>query len=262
MVKLIQAQPRARHPRLLKVTRIWRQRLREQLLSLVLVVQLVVLFVIPIVRVAGAPLPHLAIRMVLLALVMLPLVLARSRGAMATVILSVALAISGTVWGHEEPDLVTETMSTAGQVLPQLALLWVVATAVFGPGRATYHRILGAVVMYLDVGMIFVNLDLMLVQFFPDALTRLPNDPFERREALTYFSFSTLTTSSFGDILPVHPIARTLANLEAICGQLFPAVLLARVVGLQGSPRQASANRRQSPQRRTLHGAADPWSRP
>jgi len=53
------------------------------------------------------------------------------------------------------------------------------------------------------------------VQFVPDAFTQLSTDPFARREALTYFSFSTLTTSSFGDILPVHPIARSLANLEA-----------------------------------------------
>jgi hypothetical protein len=36
---------------------------------------------------------------------------------------------------------------------------------------------------------------------------------------LTSFSFSTLTTSSFGDIVPMHPIARSLANREAICGQ-------------------------------------------
>jgi hypothetical protein len=33
-------------------------------------------------------------------------------------------------------------------------------------------------------------------------------------------------------IMPVHPIARALANVESICGQLFPATLLARIVGL------------------------------
>jgi hypothetical protein len=126
-------------------------------------------------------------------------------------------------------------------VLPQLALLWIVSTAVFGRGRATYHRILGAIVMYLAIGMIFVSLDIMLVHLVPDAFTHLSTDPFELRQALIYFSFSTLTTSSFGDILPVHPIARSLANLEAISGQLFPTILLARVVRLQGSKRQERA---------------------
>ena len=44
---------------------------------------------------------------------------------------------------------------------------------------------------------------------------------------MTYFSFVTLTTVGYGDILPVHPLARSLANLEAIIGQLYPATLLA-----------------------------------
>ena len=241
MVQITQARPRARHPRVVKITRIWRGRLREQLLSLVLTIQLLILFVMPAARAGGLPLPHIVVRGVLLIFVLLALVLARSRGAMAIVILSVALTIAGSVWRHERPDLVADTVSTAGQVLPQLALLWVISTAVFGRGRATYHRILGAIVMYLGIGMIFVSLDIMLVQFVPDAFTHLSTDPFELRQALTYFSLSTLTTSSFGDILPVHPIARSLANLEAICGQLFPAILLARVVGLHSAKRQASA---------------------
>jgi hypothetical protein len=238
MAQITQARPRARHPRVVKMTRIWRGRLREQLLSLVLTIQLLILFVMPAARAGGLALPHIVIRGALLIVVLLALVLARSRGAIAIVILSVVLTIAGSAWRHERPDLVADTVSIAGQVLPQLALLWVVSAAVFGRGRATYHRILGAIVMYLGIGMIFVSLDMMLVQFFPDAFTHLSTDPFELRQGLTYFSFSTLTTSSFGDILPVHPIARSLANLEAICGQLFPAILLARVVGLHSSKQQ------------------------
>src|SRR4051794_26624418 len=145
---------------------------------------------------------------------------------------------------RQRPDLVYDSVSTVGQVLPQLVLLWVVSTAVFGRGRATYHRIIGAIVMYLGIGMILVSLDIMLVHFVPGAFSNLSNDPFELRQMLTYFSFSALTTSSFVDIVPVHPIARSLANLEGICGQLFPAILLARVVGLHSSKWQPSARRR------------------
>jgi hypothetical protein len=50
---------------------------------------------------------------------------------------------------------------------------------------------------------------------------------------LVYFSFETLTTVGFGDIVPVHPFARSLSNLEAILGQLYPATLLARMVSLE-----------------------------
>jgi hypothetical protein len=50
--------------------------------------------------------------------------------------------------------------------------------------------------------------------------------------AVLYFSFATLTTLGYGDIVPVSPLARTLASLEAITGQLYLAVLVARLVGL------------------------------
>ena len=56
--------------------------------------------------------------------------------------------------------------------------------------------------------------------------------------AMTYFSISALTSASFGDIFPVHPFARCLANLEAMIGQLYPATLLARVVTLEFAHRR------------------------
>ncbi|MEM7717215.1 MAG: potassium channel family protein [Cyanobacteria bacterium P01_A01_bin.68] len=46
-----------------------------------------------------------------------------------------------------------------------------------------------------------------------------------------YFSFTTLTTLGYGDIIPVSPLAKMLTNLEAIIGQLYPAILIAILVG-------------------------------
>jgi hypothetical protein len=51
--------------------------------------------------------------------------------------------------------------------------------------------------------------------------------------AIFYLSFVTLTTTGYGDIVPVHPLARSLCNIEAIVGQLYPATLLARLVTLE-----------------------------
>jgi voltage-gated potassium channel Kch len=48
-----------------------------------------------------------------------------------------------------------------------------------------------------------------------------------------YFSIVTLTTLGYGDITPVHPFARSLAMLEALTGQLFPAILIARLVSME-----------------------------
>jgi hypothetical protein len=49
---------------------------------------------------------------------------------------------------------------------------------------------------------------------------------------LTYFSFTTLTTTGFGDITPAHPLTRTLAMSEALAGQLYLVITLARLVSL------------------------------
>jgi hypothetical protein len=43
----------------------------------------------------------------------------------------------------------------------------------------------------------------------------------------------TLTTTGYGDIVPLHPYARSLANIEAVIGQLYPATLVARLVTLE-----------------------------
>jgi hypothetical protein len=50
---------------------------------------------------------------------------------------------------------------------------------------------------------------------------------------LYYFSFVTLTTIGYGDILPLAPAARGLATMEGLIGQLYPAILIARLVSLQ-----------------------------
>jgi Ion channel len=49
---------------------------------------------------------------------------------------------------------------------------------------------------------------------------------------LIYFSFETLTTVSFGDAYPVHRIARSLTTAESLIGQLYPAILIATLVGM------------------------------
>jgi hypothetical protein len=55
---------------------------------------------------------------------------------------------------------------------------------------------------------------------------------------LFYFSFVTLTTLGYGDIVAVHPTVRMLVILEGVVGQLYPAILIARLVSLQVQSKQ------------------------
>ena len=126
----------------------------------------------------------------------------------------------------------------ATSVLPVLALVnfgyavaiaWVILIAVFGPGRVTVHRIQGAIVLYLDLALMFTEVYAELQFFFPNAFAGHVRAPFG---TLLYFSLATLTSAAYGDFVPLHPLARSFANLEAVIGQMFPATLLARLVGL------------------------------
>ena len=110
----------------------------------------------------------------------------------------------------------------------------VVAQAVFRPGRVTYHRIIGAVLLYLLIALAFADLFVFVGLSIPHAFKDLT---FEDNAALAssvyYLSFVTLTSTGYGDLVPMHPIARSLCTIESIIGQLYPATLLARLVTLE-----------------------------
>jgi hypothetical protein len=115
-----------------------------------------------------------------------------------------------------------------------LTLGAVVAQAVFRRGRVTYHQIIGAILLYLLIAVAFGALFLLIGLSIHDAFKGIT---FEDNPALAnsviYLSFVTLTSTGFGDIVPVHPFARSLCNIESVIGQLYPATLLARLVTLE-----------------------------
>jgi hypothetical protein len=107
---------------------------------------------------------------------------------------------------------------------------------VYQEGHVTRHRIRGAVAAYLLVAMAFA-FGYFLIEFlipgayhFPDSVPRI--EDLRMMRTFNYFSISTLTTLGYGDVTPVHPFARSMAMLEALIGQLYPATLIARLVTL------------------------------
>jgi hypothetical protein len=111
-------------------------------------------------------------------------------------------------------------------------LLVVVSERVLRPGAVTVHRILGAVAVYLLIGVIWAQAYALVAQFVPGAFSSpIPREPHDIAP-LIYYSFATLTTVGYGDVVAVHPIVRSLAMFEAVLGQLYSAILVARLVGL------------------------------
>jgi hypothetical protein len=101
---------------------------------------------------------------------------------------------------------------------------------------ATVDTILGAVVTYLLAAVAFTFAFEIVELLQPGSFSGIPDQARSHRSELgssmLYFSFVCITTMGYGDIVPVSGIARPLAVLEGVFGQLYLAVMIARLVGL------------------------------
>jgi len=170
-------------------------------------------------------------------LVLIPAGLLYSRNLLVAVPIAVAIAlvVATSLVDFDRSPRTDLYLDSSAWLIAGVALGIVVARAVFGQGRITYHRVVGAVLLYLIIGLTFVALYGFVALTTADAFTNLPalHGNFAIAGNLIYFSFVTLTTTGYGDIAPLHPYARSLANVEAIIGQIYPATLLARLVTLE-----------------------------
>ena len=119
-----------------------------------------------------------------------------------------------------------------------------ILSAVVRRARVTANTIVGAICVYLLLVHVFGLLFLALELHSPGSLVGTGLQPaaadgperFHLHQFL-YFSTITMTTLGYGDIMPASPAARALVMLEAMCGQFFLAVFVARFVGALAWPR-------------------------
>jgi hypothetical protein len=101
----------------------------------------------------------------------------------------------------------------------------------------TLDKLYGAASAFLMLGILWGYFYFILLHFYPGAVVasgKPITDP--RISEIAYFSFTTLTSTGFGDIVPAHPIARMLCVLEQVVGVLFIAILIARLAGTYPPP--------------------------
>jgi len=152
-------------------------------------------------------------------------------------VIGLAVACLALIWAEEiRPGEGLTILTTVLTLIYLGMLLAVVIAQVFRGGPVTSHRIRGAIVIYILLGVMWAFAYQVVALTTPQAF-RLPegltaSNPDALRRELTYFSVVTLTTTGYGDITAVHPVARTLVMLEALVGQLYPAIVLAWLVSL------------------------------
>lgn len=110
-------------------------------------------------------------------------------------------------------------------------------TYIFRQKDITADIIAGAIVAYLLMALMWSLLYGVLEAAHPGSFRFAEGVTFIRRELFTYFSFVTITTVGYGDIIPVTPVARAFSNLEAVVGQLYLVTLVSWLVGMYISAR-------------------------
>ena len=132
-----------------------------------------------------------------------------------------------------------DTLRLVSAMLFFIVITGSLSRQVFRPGRVTGHRIRGAVAVYLLIGLLWSFAYTLLDLYVPNAFSETikASEPGSRFQQLVYFSFVTLTTVGYGDMAPIAPLSRGLAITEAILGQMYLAVVLARMVSLELSSR-------------------------
>lgn len=113
---------------------------------------------------------------------------------------------------------------------------WLAARQVLFTGIIDGNKIIGAVCIYLLLGLIWTLLYLMIAEATPNAFNGLTQAPwYDNFPAVAYYSYVTLTTLGYGDISPIQPVARFLVYMEAIVGIFYTAILVASLVGARMS---------------------------
>lgn len=111
---------------------------------------------------------------------------------------------------------------------------WLAIGQVLFSGPVDSNKIVGAICVYLLLGLIWALCYLLIAQLVPGAYNGLEQAPWhENFSAVAYYSYVTLTTLGYGDISPVVPIARFLVYMEAITGVFYMAILVASLVGIR-----------------------------
>jgi hypothetical protein len=222
----------------------WQERVREPSLSAVLGLQVLVIFVIGPLSGTGLTFPRIIQLFVSLIALVSIFMVAKGSTARAFTTVAFGATLAGlalrTFFPTPQAFAVTET---AAVLLFLATVTVIIGQTVLSDGRVTIHRLQGAIAIYLNIALAFGFIDNLILRHWPAAYSNINHAAREHLGEMLYFSLTTLTTTGYGDIVPVHPVARGMANLESVIGQLYLAITISILVGLHVSHRRQATEK-------------------
>ena len=134
---------------------------------------------------------------------------------------------------HDAVAFTAKCVGVGAHTLMLLVCAGSILTFVLRARRATLDGIFASIVVYQLTGLFFAQVYTLLTMFDHASLSLpggVPASAMVVQFDMVYFSFVTLATLGYGDVLPVSDVARSVAILEAIVGQFYVAVIVAVLV--------------------------------
>jgi hypothetical protein len=111
-------------------------------------------------------------------------------------------------------------------------LVVVILSFIFREKQVTVNVIYGSIVVYLLIAIMWSFVYSVLESIQPGSFAIGEGQIDVGRRLYIYYSFVTITTLGYGDITPITDLANSFSFLEAVTGQLYIAILIARLVGI------------------------------
>jgi hypothetical protein len=188
----------------------------------------------------------LVIEAVLLTVVLLSslLVVGASRRVLAPAVLLIIPAIGGKWLNHFSPDMLPDEVYLTACLLFVAYIAVQLLRFILSAPIVTVEVLCAAISNYLLLGLLWMFAYLLTAHLTPGAFTFPAGPASEHRmdsfNAL-YFSFTTMSSVAYGDIMPVGRVARMLAFIQAITGLFYMAMMIARLVALYSSEKHNAA---------------------
>ena len=185
----------------------------------------------------GAKLGSLSVRVIVLLAALVAVGRTRRTliiGALLIVPAIVTIAVAGA-----RPGMLSAGLSIGFAVLFLAYVAWTTLRAMLRVNQVSVDVIAGGIAVYLLLGFLFGLLFTLVELIHPGSFSDLGGQ--RRYVDFTYYSFVTLSTLGYGDIVPLSSVARRMSVVEALTGQIYLAVFIGRLVGVYRGRREREA---------------------
>lgn len=208
----------------------------------VLGIALLVQFIYPMTE-TGHIIPLLIYQIIYASLILVGIILARNNRRLARLLYvsGATQVLAGTIYAFNPQATWANMIGYIGYMVFDLVVIWILFKYVFETPQITHDVIYAAIAIYLLLGAVFVP-----IYGFVETLTFELSDGSQHAfvgastaehelvgwQDFIYYSYVTLTTLGYGDILPVTMTAKAAVTLEAIIGVMYLTIIMARLVSL------------------------------